>query len=495
MITNGFKIFLVLIFFSHGALAQYTRSISLSDAIELAKKNSLDAKILNNNVKFSYWDQRNYKASLLPKLSLNGTLPNYFKSVNSITLPNGEYNFVYQEIASSNLSLDLSQNVGLTGGKISMSTSLARLDNFRSTNNVPVSYSAIPYLVSYTQDSFFYNEFRWQNKISPLKYEEAKREYFEKLEAIVSTTIEHYFALLISQAQLKLDRSNVENLDTLLKITQVRVNRGTADVSTLIHAKLNLFDARKAMNNSELETEIARHNFITYLKLEKHENLDLIVPEDIAGVFIDPEEAITYAQNNRAITIGFVRRKLEAERDVAQTRAQTGPALSFRTDFGISKTASGLSNTYASTPLQRQSISIGISMPLLDWGVNKSNRKRAEAVLELEQSTIEQEKSIIEQEVFLEATRWNLMMKDMKLMRERRSLADEYYDIAKRKYVSGSMDLDEYHTAQLERNKAFLDYMNDLRDLWTSYSQLRRLSLYDFLNKRLLYSDNVFYDQ
>src|SRR5690606_15647942 len=137
----------------------------------------------------------------LPKLSLNGNLPDYYRSINPITLPSGENSFVSQNVANSAVSLDLSQNIGFTGGRVSASTSLQRINNFGSYRNT--AYTSVPFSLSYFQSNLFYNDFKWQKKIEPLRLQQSQRGYIENLESISYNTTAKYFELLLADVQLK----------------------------------------------------------------------------------------------------------------------------------------------------------------------------------------------------------------------------------------------------------------------------------------------------
>lgn len=117
-----------------GALQAQERSpvleLGLESAIDIAVKNSYDQKAAINQYKSSFWNYRNYKAAFFPKLFLNGTLPDYTRAIGRITLPNGELSFVEQNQAYSSLDLGVSQNIGFTGGRVSLFSSLNRIDVF-----------------------------------------------------------------------------------------------------------------------------------------------------------------------------------------------------------------------------------------------------------------------------------------------------------------------------------------------------------------------------
>src|SRR4051794_17907461 len=99
------KIFSTLLL-SAFAIYGYSQSplkLTIKKAIDLAQRNSLDYKIAMNTTRASYWNFQAYRSGFLPKLSLNGALPDYYRTINTILLPNGQNNFVSQNVDNSSL--------------------------------------------------------------------------------------------------------------------------------------------------------------------------------------------------------------------------------------------------------------------------------------------------------------------------------------------------------------------------------------------------------
>ena len=70
------------------------KEITLEEAITIAQKKSPDYKALLNQNQASYWRFRNYKASFLPQLRLDATIPQYSNFTRRITNDTGQDIFV-----------------------------------------------------------------------------------------------------------------------------------------------------------------------------------------------------------------------------------------------------------------------------------------------------------------------------------------------------------------------------------------------------------------
>ena len=65
----------------------HERNITLSEAIVLARTQSVDAAVALNELKTAYWEYRTFRADLLPEVNFTGTLPNYNKSYSTSRIP------------------------------------------------------------------------------------------------------------------------------------------------------------------------------------------------------------------------------------------------------------------------------------------------------------------------------------------------------------------------------------------------------------------------
>ena len=141
--------------------------------------------------------------------------------------------------------------------------------------------------------------------------------------------------------------------------------------------------------------------------------------------------------------------------------------------------------------LRNQSITIGFNIPLVDWGVNKSNRKRAQTNLELEKNAIAQQQLSAEQEVYYQIMKWGMQKEQMEIAKEASHLSQQRYEIALQKYSLGSLNFTDFNNAQLDKDRAVTDYINNLRSYWSLYYLIRRLTLFNFeISKPLVITDH-----
>ncbi len=455
------------------------RILNLDDAILEAQKQSPSYYRAINTAENRYWNYRQFRASLLPQLNLNGSLPNYSSAIDRVTLPDGTFDFPEREqlFLSGNLSLD--QNVILTGGRLSLISSLQRTDVYRPDRRV--NYFSTPISISYFQPMFLYNDLKWQNKIQPLAYESSRRAYSEDLENIASETTQLYFAALVSRISMQIAELNVKNNDTIYKISKGRYNLGKIAENDLLQIELNLLNAENSLTNAKLDYEVAAQELKRYLGIGTDQELQLSVPSEIPYMEVSLDKALAEARKNRSAVLDFRRRRLEAEQSVAQARGNTNYNFNLSANFGLNRQADDFNTAYGDPFAQQQNISVGVNIPIVDWGQARSQIRRAEANRQLQEVNIEQDEINFEQEIFLQVMQFNAQYTRLSIAAKADTVAQKRYEVARQRYLTGKISITDINIAQSEKDGAKQSYLQELQRFWLAYYNLRQLCLYDFI--------------
>lgn len=467
-----------------------SKKITLNEAIAIAQKKSPDYKINVNRNQANYWRFRRYKASFLPELSLNATLPEYRNAVRRLTNDEGQDIFVNQNQLLIEGGLSLSQNIPYTGGVLSINSNLERVELFGLEDNI--GYSIIPFSISYFQNSILYNPFKWDKKIEPLIYEESQREFIENMEQISVNTSRRYFDLLRAQIQLEISETNLSNQDTLYQIAKGRFKVGKIAENDLLQMELTYLNSKNKVTSNTLQLKRASQNLARYLKLDT-ENIALDIPEDLPLFDVEIDKALSEAQSNRKAVIEFRRRRLEAEKNVAEQKGNNRLRLGISANLGVSQNGDDFNNLFNNFNKQ-QSVRVSLGIPIFDWGVSKSRRKMAEANLDLTNNNIDQDKQEFEQEIYLHVLNWSNQRDFLVTSEKAKEAATKSYEIATKRYVLDKINITELNIALQKRDDAVLGYLNSLENFWRDYYILRQLTLYDFINDRKIEAEDLIYD-
>ncbi|NJK96287.1 MAG: TolC family protein [Bacteroidales bacterium] len=172
---NKFFVFLFLIIiFPDTAFSQ--NKFSLEQVINIALEQSPDAILAKHRFRSSYWQYRSFRANYLPGLTFSGTIPDLNRSFERITSDEGKEIFVERKSISNMANLSISQNIGLTGGRVFINSNLQRINQIGSEGTT--QYLSTPVRVGFQQPIFAFNSLKWEKKIEPLAYEEAKKKLY-----------------------------------------------------------------------------------------------------------------------------------------------------------------------------------------------------------------------------------------------------------------------------------------------------------------------------
>ena len=144
---------------------------------------------------------------------------------------------------------------------------------------------------------------------------------------------------------------------------------------------------------------------------------------------------------------------IEADRGVAQAKAERGFSANLNATYGLTQMSEELENVYRD-PLDQQGLRIGVSIPILDWGLGKGRVKMAQSSREVVRTNIEQSIVDFEQDIFLKVMQFNLQDDQLMLAAKADTIAQSRYNVTKERFLIGKIDVLDLNIAQTERDNA-----------------------------------------
>jgi outer membrane protein TolC len=431
-----------------------------------------------------YWAYRAYQASYRPQLALAGTVPNFNRAIIPVVQPDGTTEFQSVRYNNSLLGLNLSQNIGLTGGQVVLGSQVQRFDDFARTEK---RYNNQPFTLGLTQPLGYFNALKWARRIEPLLYQESQRQYLEDREAIAQRVTELYFDVLLQQVNATVAGQNAQATAELLRVGREKYALGRLSQSDLLQLELNLLNAQQEQTQARLDAETATVSLRTYCALPADEAgatvtaeaPALAVPPPAPALAVVPAEALSQAQQHRTTTLALQRRQLQAARDVAQARGTTGFLANLTANLGYVNQAPYLLDSYQALQNQQQ-VALAFSLPLVDWGRRRATIRTAELARDQTQAAVAQDTRSFEQTVLTQAAQIPALAGQARLAARADTLAQRRYAITRATYEAGRLSLTDLTLASAAKDLARRGYILALRAGWVGYYRLRGLTLFDF---------------
>ena len=502
-----------------------TLRLSLDDCIAMARRQSIDAAVALGELRSAYWQWRSYRADLLPEVSLSGTAPSWNKRYSSYQQADGSLSFVRNNYLGLNGALHITQKLWPTGGTLSVESSLDYLHqsgNGGSGNQ----FMSLPVAVTLSQPLFGVNHLKWNRRIEPLRYREAQARFLTETEQVAMQAISLYFGLLLAGEQVNIARQNLQTAEKLYEVAQAKRRMGTISENDVLQLRLDVLTARSALTNSESNRQARQFALRSFLDVEA--DIEVVeksptpytIPADaptrslsregegriysqngdsankvttplspargaggeaggVGAVFhLDYEDVLAHALQNNALATTMRRRQMEADYAVASARANR-QSINLYAQLGYTGTGDNMNSAYRNL-LSNQIVQVGITVPLLDWGKRKGQRRLAESNRDIVQGQLRQQSQDFRQDIFILTEQFNNQAEQLRIACEADTIARRRYHTNVETFKIGSISTLELSDAQKAKDQARQNRIQQLFNYWYYYYQLRSIALWDF---------------
>ena len=437
----------------------------------------------------SYWQFRSYQAQFRPSLTLRGTAPNYSngfsKEYNSTTQ---QYTYVPINTINSSGVLSLSQAIGLTSTTLSLQAGLNHLYDFEKNSQQPRQYNITPVSINITQPIRQYNTLKWQRKIEPVKYDAAKKTYLANIESVHLSAVQNFFSLALAQINKQIAEMNFSNSDTLYRIARGRYDLGTISEDELLQMELSYLNAQTARKESDMNLRDREIRLRSFLGFNESIRLELLIPSEIPSLQLDVKEVLDLALANNPDLIAQQINVLNAQSSVAQARASMGLNASLNASLGLSQRGADFITTLQN-PNQSQTVNVGFTFPILDWGRGRGNYRMARSSLELAQTQAKQTLVDFQQNLFLDVEQFNLQKNQVAIAAKSDTVAMKRFEVTKQRFLIGKIAILDLNDADARKDQNRRAYIQSLQNYWNYFYNIRDLTLFDFISRRALETD------
>ena len=463
----------------------HERDITLNEAIALARIQSVDAAVALNELKTAYWEYRTFRANLLPEVNFTGTLPNYRKIYNSYQNADGTYSYVRDNVLGLSGEVSIDQNIWLTGGKLSLTSSLDYLKELGS--NGSKQFMSVPVSLELTQPIFGVNTLKWDRRIEPVRYSEAKAAFISATEEVTMKAITYYFELLLAKESLATERQNKTNADRLYEVAIAKRKMGQISENDLLQLKLNALQSKADVTAAESNLNAKMFQLRSFLGVSEQENLNPTLPTSVPMLNMEYKRVLEKALERNSFAQNIRRRQLEADYEVATARGNLR-SIDLFASVGYTGQSNALSTAYRGL-VDNQVVQVGVKIPILDWGKRRGQVRVAKSNREVVLSKIRQEQMDFNQNIFLLVENFNNQAQQLNIAQEADLIAEKRYRTSVETFMIGKISTLDLNDAQNSKDAARQKHISELYYYWYYFYQIRSLTLWDFERNTELEAD------
>jgi len=467
--------------------AQEIKRLTLDEVIKLASEQSPNAFMAKHRFRASYWQYRTFVAQYRPSLTLTGTTPDYSNSYDKVwNSQTNSYDYRSTNTISNLGSLALSQNIGFTGGTISLNSDLTMFNDLENSANK--KYITTPLSIGLNQPLFRYNALKWQKKTEPLKYQTAKQTFLSNMEAVNAQAVMNFFSLALAQINKQIAEMNYSNADTLYRIAKGRYQLGTIAEDELLQMQLSWLNSETSRKQADMNLRDREIRLRSFLGFNDNVRLELIVPTEIPSLQVGTQEVFDLAMANNPEMLNQQLTVLTAQSSVAQAKAEKGLNANLIASYGLRDQDVELRPAYTDMNKQ-QRVRIGFTLPLLDWGLGRGRYKMAQSSLELAQVQSKQAIVDFQQNLQLDVEQFNLQKSQVEIAAKSDTVAMKRYEVTKQRFLIGKIAVLDLNDADSRKDQNKRAYVQALQNYWSYFFNIRALTLFDFLNNKPIEAD------
>lgn len=314
--------------------------------------------------------------------------------------------------------------------------------------------------------------------MEPVRYKEAQAKYLADVEQVTLKTISLYFALLMAQENLKIAEQNQANANRIYEIAKARREMGQISENELLQLRLSSLNADSKLTDQRSRHRSAMFALTSFLGLGEHTQVEATVPETAQYPAITYEDVLMKATQNNPLLQTIRRRQLEADYEVAQAKGNLRQ-ISLFASVGYTGQDELFRPAYQHL-IDNQVVQVGVKIPLLDWGKRRGQVKVAESNREVALAQVKKQQIDFNQDLFLLVEHYNNQATQMEIAQSSDEIAQQRYNTSVESFMIGKINTLDLADAQISKDSARANYINEMYLYWYYFYQLRSLTLYDY---------------
>ncbi|MCF8716341.1 TolC family protein [Joostella atrarenae] len=472
---------IVFFFFCYGFGQERDEFLTLKEVLKIASHSTLDALKAKQIYNANYWEYRSFEAQLFPHVSLELQPFTYNRSfIKRYDQDNNIDVFRLQENLNTFSEVSITQNIMATGAKVYLSSTMNRLVNYSDVK--VIDYNVTPIRIGIYQPLMAFNDLKWQHKTSDLEYQKAKKEYIYQQQEIKLKTLSYFFEWVMAYTKVEMIKENKMNSERLYEIGKKRYDLGSIEKDELLNLELQAITSKTGLNKALQELNEIVSDFNLFLGEVDISKFKPELPVMIKKLRIEKSKAEHYAKENNPELLNIAIREINAARDLDQVIKENRFDLALNLSYGLNQQADNIEDAYSNF-LDEQIVAIQLKMPLLDWGERKGRIKMAKNQLEVEEIQIQQDEIDIKRELKLALNNFNMQEEQVLVALRAKEISHESYEITEKRFLSGKVDYLRLNSAREAWQGATEQYIQQIASYWTSYYNVQKMTLYDFINE------------
>jgi len=479
-----------LLWSGSGLRAQEFYELDLQQSIEIAKEKSYQMLILKQILARSGYELKAATSRLKTHVDLNMTIPSYTETVNRFEDSTG---ITYYPIQQLNYDGNLRINQPLpTDGNIYVMTGLDNVIDYDKDERLTKMDLRLGF---YQPLSAFYayNNIRSEFKKAQLNYERSQRSLKMTELNLIYETSQAFYDLVAAKERMGIASQVLGMQQEAYEIAQNKYGAGLIMEVEALQTEVDLGQEKNRYDLAVVEYASQMNLFKQQLGLSLQDQVNIVSQMDYVAIEVDEEIAVEYGMKNRLELrdheIEIELSKLELKRIRANGMIQGNITAYYDligTDHHLLPYGFGESvgNSWNQVRGQPGNFGVGftVSVPIFDWGENRSLVRAAESTLRIAGYRFDEEKINIESEIRNTVKRLQSSLHRLRLLERNLDLAEKSFSISRQRFANGDIETESLAQDRIRLNAAYQSHLESYISYKLLIADIMRKTFYDFEN-------------
>ena len=468
--------------------AQEIHLLTLEKSIEIAREKNYDIRRLKEELKIAEYNLQAATRRLKTHIGLELTAPGYTETVRQYEDSSGVSFYPVKQLRySGNLTVDQPL---LTDGKIFIEAGASAIDDYRTD----LRSNSLNTRIGFRQplDAFYgYNAIKSTLKRAELAHELSNKSLKREELFLVYVVSSSYYNLLALQRRTEIALLNMERQTDAYDISKNKYEAGLIREVDALQMEVDLAEAQNNYEMAVLSQSSAINSLKETLGISLKDSVILNDELNYKVVVVDPDFAVKMAMENR---LEIREREIEIELQKLNIKQQKAVGMiKSRLDahyerIGVGQRDKSFNFWNSFNPVYDNlidrpanfGVSFTVSVPIFDWGENRSLVRAAQSRLKQSQLRKESEERSIETDVRSLVVGINTDLKRLQILEKSVVVAEKSFEITRQRFSDGDIDSQALALERNRLNTAHISHLEAYIKYQLSLADLLRKTFYDF---------------
>lgn len=471
--------------------SQTTRVLDLQACINLAKEQSLEMLMLQENLKIAEYELKAATNKFKTMVNLNLRAPDYRESIESWDTGGGLTYYPNRKLIYDG-NLEIKQPLP-TDGEIFIRSGINNIDDYRQSTNTLKLNTRIG--LKQPIDAFFaYNHIQAEFKRANLNHERWQKRFTRTELDLVYDVSKAFYDMLSAKERKKIAMLDLERQKDAHEVASNKFKAGLIRESEALQMEIDLGAAQNSYDIAEVNNLSRANDLKEKLGLDISDSIDVVGDFEYQEILVDVEKAVNLGLENRLeireqeIAIELSELEIKRKKSARFIKGDISAYYDF-TGIGYEELGnpafSGAFSNIQERPGNR-GVALNVRIPLIDWGVNKSLQRAAESEKQLKIYGLEQQKIKIEKDIRNTVNNLHSSLSRLQLLNKNVDLAEKNFEISRARFTNGDIDAQTVALDRSRLNNAYNSRLQAYIQYKLQIADLTRKTFFDFEKGKVL---------